>query len=163
MRGTPRGHSKASPGLISCSKRQQWSPLALASASLGARPVLNKDRGCWGEENPTCSRSRQRLATHGVLGTGMPRASYAGASVHLALAVCGVNWGIPDGTDMALLHPRAPGTCGHMVGAGRGVGTWESKLMLPTAVHTHSHTLTLTHAALALLPAMQLHFAPGNS
>lgn len=29
-------------------KKQRWSPLALASASLGVRPVLNKDMGIEG-------------------------------------------------------------------------------------------------------------------
>lgn len=47
-----RGRSSPSPRLLPCSKQQHWSPLALASASLGARPVLNKDMGWGGEENP---------------------------------------------------------------------------------------------------------------
>lgn len=92
----------------------------------------------------------------------MPRAAHAGASVLLALAVCGVSWGIPEAAQLSQMWP----CCililpGHMLGAGRGVGTWQSELVLPNVVHTHTHTLT--HAALALLPAMQLDFAPGNS
>lgn len=52
----PHAGTKQSPALSSspAPEKQQWSPLALASASLGARPVLNKAMGMErGEKNPT--------------------------------------------------------------------------------------------------------------
>lgn len=98
-----------------------------------------------GEENPACSGSRQRLATHGVPGTGMPRASYAGASVHLALAACGVNWGIPEAAQLSqmwpccvLLHQEPVGTHWELgEGWARGRVNWCSLLL---CAHTHTHT-----------------------
>lgn len=51
----PHAGTKQSPALSSSltPEKQQWSPLALASAPLSARPVLNEDTGAErGEKNP---------------------------------------------------------------------------------------------------------------
>lgn len=78
----------------------------------------------------------------------MPRASYAGALAHMALAISGVSWGTPEAAQplwlrsccRGSLEDREPCVCPR-VGAGWAGGhVGKQLLVLSAVVHTHTHT-----------------------